>query len=137
MSQDEQHLQLLSIFHYVVGGIVGLIACLPCIHLALGIALVSGVIPAQPGHQGPPSWFGWIFICGGSVFILLGWSLAVATILAGRFLARRTHYIYCLVVAAIECAFMPFGSVLGVFTIVVLMRPSVKALFESGGRSSY
>jgi hypothetical protein len=26
---------------------------------------------------------------------------------------------------------MPFGTILGVFTIVVLMRPSVKALFGS------
>jgi hypothetical protein len=37
----------------------------------------------------------------------------------------------CFVVAAIECIFMPFGTVLGVFTIIVLSRPSVKALFQS------
>jgi hypothetical protein len=36
-------------------------------------------------------------------------------------------------VAALSCAFMPFGTVLGVFTIVVLVRPSVKQLFESSG----
>jgi len=34
------------------------------------------------------------------------------------------------VMAAIECIFMPFGTVLGVFTIVVLARPSVKEMFE-------
>jgi hypothetical protein len=32
--------------------------------------------------------------------------------------------------AGIECVFMPFGTVLGVFTLVVLTRPSVKPLFE-------
>ncbi len=38
--------------------------------------------------------------------------------------------LFCLVVAGVECAFMPFGTVLGVFTIAVLMRESVKELFE-------
>jgi hypothetical protein len=38
-SDDLQHLRLLSIFHFVVGGIVGLVACLPLIHLAVGIAM--------------------------------------------------------------------------------------------------
>jgi len=36
---------------------------------------------------------------------------------------------FCFVVACIECLFMPFGTVLGAFTIIVLMRPSVKNLF--------
>jgi hypothetical protein len=31
--------------------------------------------------------------------------------------------------AGIECIFMPVGTVLGVFTIIVLMRDSVKELF--------
>ena len=39
---------------------------------------------------------------------------------------------YCLVVAAIECLFIPFGTVLGVFTIVVLNRSSVRSLFRDG-----
>jgi hypothetical protein len=31
--------------------------------------------------------------------------------------------------AGIACVFMPFGTVLGVFTIIVLMRDSVRRLF--------
>jgi len=31
--------------------------------------------------------------------------------------------------AAVACAFGPFGTVLGVFTIIVLMRDPVKELF--------
>lgn len=135
MNQDEEHLRLLSIFHYVVGGITALFACFPCIHLAIGIALVSGAFPTRPGQQGMDIIGGWIFIVVGSVFILLGWTLAIAIINAGRFLARRSHYMYCFVVAAIECIFIPFGTVLGVFTIIVLSRPSVKALFQSDSTS--
>ncbi|MCL4206215.1 MAG: hypothetical protein KJ000_27340 [Pirellulaceae bacterium] len=130
MKQDEEHLRLLSIFHYVVGGLTALAACFPFIHLAVGIALVSGAFPVPQGQQGPPPILGWIFIATASVLILGGWTMAVAVVLAGRFLARRVHYMYCLVVAAVECLFMPLGTILGVFTIIVLIRPSVKAFFE-------
>jgi hypothetical protein len=133
MNQDQEHLRLLSIFHYVVGGMTALFACVPCIHLALGIALVSGAFPGEPGHQGPPPFVGWLFIGIASMFILAGWTLAIAIFFAGRFLVRRARYMYCFAVAAIECILMPYGTVLGVFTIIVLNRPSVKALFQPGG----
>ncbi len=32
--------------------------------------------------------------------------------------------------AGVACMFMPFGTVLGVFTIIVLLRDSVKELFS-------
>jgi hypothetical protein len=131
MSQDEEHLGLLSIFHYVVGGITAFAACLPCIHLGLGIALVSGVFPAKPGQQGIHIFIGWFLIVLASMLILAGWALAVAIVVTGRFLARRTNYMRCFVVAAVECILFPFGTVLGVFTIIVLSRPSVRVLFQS------
>ena len=28
------------------------------------------------------------------------------------------------------CAFFPFGTVLGIFSIIVLIRPSVKQMFD-------
>jgi hypothetical protein len=49
---------------------------------------------------------------------------------AGRSLARRKRYLFCLIVAGTMCVMCnPLGTVLGVFTIVVLLRPSVKELF--------
>jgi hypothetical protein len=136
MNDDEKHLQLLTIFHYVVGGVTALFACFPCIHLGLGIAMVSGEFPDNRGQPGPPpEIFGWLFIVIGSVGIIAGWAMAISILLAGRCLARRTRYMFCLVVAGIECLFMPFGTVLGVFTIIVLCRPSVKLLFQAGPAS--
>jgi hypothetical protein len=44
-------------------------------------------------------------------------------------MAHRKHYTFCLVMAGVECLFMPFGTVLGVFTILVLNRQTVKELF--------
>ena len=39
------------------------------------------------------------------------------------------HYTFCFVMAALACAFFPFGTILGIFTIVVLVRPGVKEMF--------
>jgi hypothetical protein len=61
--------------------------------------------------------------------MLVGLVFAVCVILAGRYITKRRHYIFCLVIASLNCLFMPFGTILGVFTIVILMRPSVKELF--------
>lgn len=46
-----------------------------------------------------------------------------------RFLSRRRHHVFCLVIAGIECLVMPFGTVLGVFTIIVLTKESVREMF--------
>ena len=67
----------------------------------------------------------------GAVGILAGLTLAVLTVAAGRRLAKYRSHTYCLVVAALLCLFMPLGTALGVFTLIVLMRPSVKQLFSA------
>jgi hypothetical protein len=123
-SQDLEHLKLLSIFHYIVGGLTGLFACIPIIHVVVGIAILLGAM-----GDGPPAIFGLFFALVGGFMVLAGWTLAICMILAGRNLGRHTKPTFCLVVACVECIFMPFGTVLGVFAILVLSRPSVKALF--------
>jgi hypothetical protein len=129
-TDDANHLRLLSIFHYVVGGIVGLFATIPVIHLAIGLSMVSGRFPTSPGSGPPPPLaLGWMFVIFASAFIVLGWALAICLFVAGTFLRRRRHYMFCLVTAGLACTFQPFGLVLGIFTIIVLIRPSVKALF--------
>ena len=125
MNQDEEHLRLLSIFHYVVGGILGFFSCIPIIHLIIGIVMLAGA----GGRDGPPPAVGLLFVMMGLTFITLGWTLAICLIVSGRRLGRRTSYKFCFVIACISCAFSPFGTVLGVFTIIVLVRPTVKELF--------
>ena len=61
---------------------------------------------------------------------ILGAVFAFVLALAGRSLSRRKHYWFAFVVACIECIFVPFGTILGVFTIIVLSRQSVKTLFS-------
>ncbi len=129
MSTDEDHLQLLSIFHYVLAGLAALFSLFPIVHLLLGIGIVSGTFPPKAGADAMPAFLGWFFIALASLFILCGLALALCLVVAGRYLVQRRGYVFCLIVAAFSCFAPPFGTVLGVFTIVVLMRPSVKELF--------
>ncbi|MHC4489391.1 MAG: hypothetical protein ACYSW7_09510, partial [Planctomycetota bacterium] len=78
-----------------------------------------------------PAFIGLLFVLMAMLFITAGWTLAICIVIAGRCLSKRKRYMFCLVIAAITCTFMPFGTVLGVFTIIVLMRPSVKELFTA------
>ena len=128
-NQDTDHLRLLSIFHYVVAGFLALFSMFPFLHLAMGIAMVTGAFDKVGNGNPPPAFLGWILIAFAACAILCGMALAVCVAIAGRRLADCRGYTYCLVVAGIECIFMPLGTVLGVFTIVVLMRPTVKQLF--------
>lgn len=128
MNQDLEHLRLLSIFHYVLAAITALVACFPIIHLIVGISLL---FPYGHSAGGPPQFFALMFIIVPAIFILGGWAFAICLFLAGRYLASRTHRLFCLIIAGISCAFTPFGTALGVFTIIVLMRPSVKGQFGS------
>jgi hypothetical protein len=135
MNQDLEHLKLLSIFHYVVAGLVAIFACVPLIHLFVGAGLATGTFDDTPDEARLVG-VGLMVFAG--LFILTGWAMAVAIALAGRNLGRRRSYTFCLVVAGVECVIMPFGTVLGVFTIIVLMRESVKRLFNgaaSGGEA--
>jgi len=129
-NRDQEHLKLLSIFHYVVSGLTALLACFPIIHLIIGIvALVAPQKMAGESGQAPPPFFGWMFVTFAGGFILIGWTYAVCLAFAGRFLIRKRHYLFCLVMAGISCLSLPFGTALGIFTIIVLMRPSVKEMF--------
>jgi len=127
MDRDLEQLRLLSIFHYVVGGLAAAFSFLPLIHFTVGLLMATGRLEtSEPALRT----VGALFMVMAGLFIVAGWAMAAAIVVAGRFLARRRHYTFCLVVPALECLFVPFGTVLGVFTIVVLMRDSVKALFE-------
>ena len=128
MTTDEQHLDLLAVFHYIVGGLTGLLACFPLIHVGVGLLFLRG---GFEGPNPPPAVIGWVFVIVGGFFVLCGWLLAAAILVAGRNLKRRRARTYCLVVGALECMLMPFGTILGVFTLIVLTKEPVQALFEA------
>ena len=131
MNHDTEHLQLLAIFHYVVAGVAALCLFFPLLYSVMGgFLLYAAQHPGPNNQEPPPAFLGWIFIAVGAVFFLAGITMAICILIAGRCLSRRKGYSFALVMACIECLFVPFGTILGIFTIVALSRESVKALFE-------
>jgi hypothetical protein len=125
-STDIEHLRLLSIFHYIVAGLTALFSLFPLIHLAIGIGLISGALDEQSGEA---EVVGWVFVVFAILWIACGFALATCIAFAGKCLKLRRNYRFCFVVACVSCVFMPIGTILGVFTILVLSRPSVKSAF--------
>ncbi|WP_233214451.1 hypothetical protein [Rhodopirellula bahusiensis] len=128
-SQDAEQLRLLSIFHYVVAGLLALISLFPLIHLAVGVGLLTGAFDGAGTGEAPPAFMGWLFIAFPLAFIAFGLTMAACVAMAGRKLNQRRGHLFCLVVAGMECCFFPFGTVLGVLTILVLTRPTVRQAF--------
>jgi hypothetical protein len=134
-TDDAGHLKLLAIFHFVVAGMAALFGSFPLIHVGIGVAIVTGNMnfPQQPtGSNAQPfdeRWIGWMFIAMGGLFVLAGWTIAVLSLISGFQIKNRRGRMFSLVVAGVMCVFFPIGTTLGVFTIMVLVRDSVKGLY--------
>ncbi|HNW91666.1 MAG TPA: hypothetical protein PKM88_02025 [bacterium] len=131
MDQDAQQLRLLAVFHYVVAGLAFVFGCVPVFHILIGADLLFDLqlTGFSQGAHRPPPLFGAMFFGMGLLTLLLAWSLAGMTVAAGWHLGRHRAHLFCLVTAAVLCIFVPFGTVLGIFTIIVLSRPSVQMRF--------
>lgn len=123
--KDLEHLKLLSIFHYIVGGLSCLFSSFFIIHVIIGFVMfVGGGFPGQT-PQPPPAIFGLLFMFMGAMAVLIGWGIGLTIIYSGLKLKRLENRTFSLVVACISCCFFPFGTVLGVFTLIVICRESV------------
>jgi hypothetical protein len=133
MNQDKEHLRLLAIFHYVVAGLAALFSFFPLLYTTIGTIFIFATRHGtpKPGEELPPEFLGWIFVAIGSGLFLIGVAMAICILIAGRSLALCKRYSFALVIACIECVFIPFGTILGVFTILVLSRESVRGLFST------
>jgi uncharacterized membrane protein YGL010W len=123
-------LNLLATFHYIVGGIGVFMACLPLIHLTIGIAMLNGSIPMNNNqNEISPNLVGVIFIVMGSLFFVIGQCVAWLTIYSGKQIKARKKHTFSFVLGCVLCMFMPFGTILGVFTIILLSKQEVKVMY--------
>ncbi len=129
MNKDEEHLNLLATFHLVLGAIGALFACFPLLHVGMGVMMLVSPETMGAKNNDAPAFLGYLMIAMGVGFTLVGWACAICTMLSGRYLKRREKRMFSFVVAAILCVFAPFGTVLGVFTLLVLSRESVVRLY--------
>ena len=132
---DEEHVRLLALFHYVSGALT----CAGSLLAALWAAFVATMFTAFPVEareamseealrqmQVMPK------IMAGVVAIMAvaGVGYGVLEIVAGRCISQHRARVFTIVVAVPRLLFIPWGTILSVFTMLVLERASVEALYR-------
>jgi len=123
---DTDQLRLLAVFHFVGAGL-GLLGILFLLaHFAMFHAVFANPNPWKDQKQQPPpelfAVLKWFYLVFGTWFLASG----ILSAISGFCLRARKHRTFSLVVAGIICLHIPLGTVLGVFTIIVLLRDSVR-----------
>lgn len=97
-----------------------------------GIFTSSGSGPGHSSAHGAAelSMMGGFMLVIGIVGTLAVLTVAILEFIVAKKLVRRESKLLCFVVAGINCLNMPLGTVLGIFTFLVMSRPSVAESFE-------
>ena len=132
--RDLEHLRLLSIFYYVFAGLNALGLCGAGAYLVFGIGgLIIGpenLPDIKDDEVAIMRGMAWLFTalgCGMTLVLIIS---AVLLVWCGYSLQNQRNITLCYVVGVLSCLSVPLGTILGIFTFIVLARPSVKAKFE-------
>lgn len=127
---DEEHLKLLVLFQRIYGIIVIVFS-----FLGIGYYMLFSFIfrlSQKSSHfalanyiQTPPEQFIHIFRIIIAVVILIGLIIGISNLVSAQFIKRRKYRIFSIVVACVDCISFPLGTILGVMTMIVLLRSSV------------
>src|SRR2546425_2342479 len=88
-SADADQLRLISIFHYIVGGLNILGSSVAIIHFGLGLLMI--LRPGMFGNNPPPPFVGVLMAAIGGAIIVCGWTIGICTIVSGRCIQRRVR----------------------------------------------
>lgn len=134
---DEEHLKMLSLGYLVSAGVSAFYSLFGLLYVFMGIMMRTTLstlpqTPANPAQAPPPAFVGWIFTFIGLAFFLVAIAVSAARFRAAWCIKHRKWRVFCMVVAGIGCLEFPYGTVLGIFSFLVLGRDSVLELFCSG-----
>jgi hypothetical protein len=130
LNKDLEHLKLLTIFHYIVGGLACFCGLLWVIYIVSGVILLIASGSMTGDDRMGAAIGGVLATIVGFVLFVLFEAYGILCVIAGRKYAKPEGYRFCFVLAVFTCLNFPLGTALGVFAIVVLNRPSVKARFQ-------
>ena len=145
-AEDVEHLSALSIGHFILAG-VALLGAVPTLVYGLAgaklmdefgsdLSMAMGDIPGQPGADtfggSPDAMLQDLSTLVNTLIVaavVLAGVSAVHLFVVGWQIRQRRWWTFCYLTGWGECLMFPFGTILGIFTILVLSRPSVKRLF--------
>lgn len=124
----KNNLETLAILHYVWGGLKIFASLFILIYVLMGIGMVAGgVYEGDFGMQ----FAGGMFLVFGGISFLLVVAIGILNILCGRYLQQKKNRVFCIVMSALACMNAPLGTLLGIFTIIEIEKPEIKAMFET------
>jgi ABC-type phosphate transport system permease subunit len=127
---DLEHLRWLSIAHYVLSAVIAVFGCCGFIYVGMGAAFIMAPEAIDEPAGAESTLMGGFMAMLGVCFMAFAWGLAVALYLSGRWLTAHRHWLFCVIVACVSMLCQPLGTILGIFTLIVLLRSSVKVLFQ-------
>jgi nitrogen fixation/metabolism regulation signal transduction histidine kinase len=134
MEKDLQHLKLLGIFHYIWGALslIGAL-CIGAYFAFIGVVLMSAHSSSTTSEDSASTGVvGVILIAAGVLLFLIALVYGALILMAGgKYQKHQGGYWFCFVLAIVTLIVggIP-GIALGIFSLIVLSRPSVKALFK-------
>lgn len=130
---DANHLNLLGIFWTIHGSIVAFLSLLTWIYIAMGVLMLANPASfASEGGEAPPPFFAGLLVGMGALGFVVLVTFAVLSFMTARRIRLRFGLTFVQVAAGLNCLVQPTGLVLGIFTFIVMSRPSVRRLFEAG-----
>lgn len=129
--RDDEHLNLLAVFHFVLAGfaVLGLLFLVLHCLLMRSIFMNTEMWAHSKGGPPPPQIMAMMLWFYGFLALMLVMG-GVANLLSGQFIRQRKHRTFSLVVAGCNCIHVPLGTTLGVFTFIVLLRDPVRDLYQ-------
>ena len=130
--RDGDHLRLLAIFHFTFAGLATVgVTFLAAHYLVMRTVLTAAASAPEAADASlpPDQVIGFLtpIYTFGSVALI---AMITLNVLAGRSLLTDRRYTLCLITAGLNCLSAPFGTALGVFTFIVLNRPTVRQRFN-------
>lgn len=127
-SAPDKNFNLLKILYYIKAGLILFLVLFFAIYAFIGAFLQEEMANDMPPDM--PFNFADLFIIIGVIGIVLCLIAGILNIMAASYLKQRKNYTFIIVVAALNCLGGLLGMALGVFTILELSKPEVKALFK-------
>jgi hypothetical protein len=123
-------LKLLAIGHYVQGGITAFYSLLLLGYFSLMGTLFAKLGADQSAGRLPPG-FGAILSAVFGVLFLLCALYTLCIFLAAYWLRHHRNMLFIQIVSGFNCLVVPYGTLLGVFTLIVLSRPTARLFFTA------
>lgn len=123
------NLSTFATLHLVKGILTILFSLFFLLYMFIGTAMTFA--PMQ-GDVDMPFHPGNIFVIIGGIGFLITVTIGILTLLAGKYIKERRNYNFIFAIAIINCITGVLGIVLGIFTILDMNKPHVKAQFEPG-----